>query len=315
MAASSLFALIDDIATILDDIALMTKVAAKKTAGVLGDDLALNAQQVSGVKAARELPVVWSVAKGSFKNKLILVPLALAISAIIPWLITPLLMIGGAYLCFEGFEKLAHKFFNHKAEDAIHHQKVVAALINPDVDLVALEKEKIKGAIRTDFVLSAEIIVISLGTVKDAAFSSQVTVVSAIAIIMTIGVYGLVAGIVKLDDGGLALIKATSKNIWGDFKRWLGSAILWFAPVLMKTLSVVGTAAMFLVGGSIVLHGIPYTHHLLDYVNELVSTIPMIGNVFSTIMPLLIDGFAGVLVGATLLATVSILSRFKTKTA
>ena len=249
MAASSLLALIDDIATILDDVALMTKVAAKKTAGVLGDDLALNAQQVSGVKAARELPVVWSVAKGSFKNKLILVPLALAISAIIPWLITPLLMVGGGYLCFEGFEKIAHKFLSQKAEDAIHQEKMLEALIDPNVDLVALEKEKIKGAIRTDFVLSAEIIVIALGTVKDAAFASQITVVSAIALIMTIGVYGLVAGIVKLDDGGLALIKATSKNAWGDFKRWLGNAILWFAPVLMKTLSVVGTAAMFLVGG------------------------------------------------------------------
>jgi predicted DNA repair protein MutK len=222
MATSSLLALIDDIATILDDVALMTKVAAKKTAGVLGDDLALNAEQVSGVKAARELPVVWSVAKGSFKNKLIIVPLALAISAIIPWLITPLLMIGGGYLCFEGFEKIAHKFLSHKSENAIHQEKLVEALIDPNVDLVALEKGKIKGAIRTDFVLSAEIIVIALGKVKDATFASQITVVSAIAIIMTIGVYGLVAGIVKLDDGGLALIKATSKNVWGDFKRWLG---------------------------------------------------------------------------------------------
>jgi predicted DNA repair protein MutK len=315
MAASSLLALIDDIATILDDVALMTKVAAKKTAGVLGDDLALNAEQVSGVKAARELPVVWSVAKGSFKNKLILVPLALAISAIIPWLITPLLMVGGGYLCFEGFEQIAHKFLNHKSEDTIHQEKKVEALIDPNVDLVALEKEKIKGAIRTDFVLSAEIIVIALGTVKDATFASQITVVSAIAIIMTIGVYGLVAGIVKLDDGGLALIKATSENVWGDFKRWLGNAILWFAPVLMKTLSMVGTAAMFLVGGSIVLHGIPYTHHLLHYVDELVLTIPMLDDALLSTMPILINGFAGVLIGAMLLATVSILSRFKTKTA
>jgi predicted DNA repair protein MutK len=177
MAASSLLALIDDIATILDDVALMTKVAAKKTAGVLGDYLALNAEQVSGVKAARELPVVWAVAKGSFKNKLILVPLALAISAIMPWLIPPLLMIGGGYLCFEGFEKIAHKFLSHKVEDTVHQEEMVEALIDPDVDLVALEKEKIKGAIRTDFVLSAEIIVIALGTVKDAAFASQITVV------------------------------------------------------------------------------------------------------------------------------------------
>tara|TARA_R110001606_G_scaffold363430_3_gene517594 strand:- start:50181 stop:51107 length:927 start_codon:yes stop_codon:yes gene_type:complete len=308
MAASSLLALIDDVA-------LMTKVAAKKTAGVLGDDLALNAEQVSGVKAARELSVVWSVAKGSFKNKLILVPLALMISALIPWLITPLLMIGGAYLCFEGFEKLTHKFFNHKTEDSEHHEKIVEALIDPNIDLIALEKKKIQGAIRTDFVLSAEIIVITLGTVKDAAFSSQVTVVSTIAIIMTIGVYGLVAGIVKLDDGGLALMKSTSENIWGDFKRWLGSAILWFAPVLMKTLSIVGTAAMFLVGGSIVLHGIPYSHYIFHYIDDLVLSIPMMGHIFSAIMPLLINGFAGILVGAIVLAAISIPNPFKTKTA
>lgn len=311
MAASSLIALIDDIATVLDDVALMTKVAAKKTAGVLGDDLALNAEQVSGVKASRELPVVWSVAKGSFKNKLILVPLALTISAIIPWLITPLLMLGGAYLCFEGFEKLAHTFFHNKIEDAFHDEKRVEALLDPDLDLVALEKEKITGAIRTDFVLSAEIIVIALGTVKDAAFSSQMTVVSTIAVIMTIGVYGLVAGIVKLDDGGLALIKSTSKNNWGEIKRWLGHAILWFAPVLMKILSVVGTAAMFLVGGSIVLHGIPQSHHLLEYINEWALTLPIMANIFSTMMPIAINGLAGILVGATLLTVTSIPSRFK----
>lgn len=315
MAASSLLALIDDIATMLDDVALMTKVAAKKTAGVLGDDLALNAEQVSGVKAARELPVVWAVAKGSFKNKLILVPLALVISATIPWLITPLLMIGGAYLCFEGFEKLAHKFFSNNVEERAQHEKRVEALIDPNIDLVALEKEKIKGAIRTDFVLSTEIIVITLGTVKDAAFLSQVTVVSVIAIIVTIGVYGLVAGIVKLDDGGLALIKSTSKSIWGDVKRWMGNAILWFAPVLMKTLSIVGTVAMFLVGGSIVLHGIPYTHHIFDYVDTLVVSIPMVGNVFSAIMPLLINAVAGIVIGAIVLTAISIPNLFKRKAA
>lgn len=317
MAAGSLLALIDDIATILDDVALMTKIAAKKTAGVLGDDLALNAEQVSGVKAARELPVVWAVAKGSFRNKLILVPLALTISAFIPWLVTPLLMIGGAYLCFEGFEKLAHKLFSHHPDEQTvqaEHEKEVKALIDSDIDLVALEKTKIQGAIRTDFVLSAEIIVIALGTVKGAAFTSQVTVVSAIAIIMTVGVYGLVAGIVKLDDGGLALIKSTSKNVWGNFKRWLGNAILWFAPVLMKTLSVVGTAAMFLVGGSIVMHGISYTHHILDYIDALILTIPMVGNALSAIMPLLINGLAGILIGAILLLAVKTLSQFKRKT-
>lgn len=311
MAVSSLLALIDDIATILDDVALMTKVAAKKTAGVLGDDLALNAEQVSGVKAARELPVVWAVAKGSFKNKLILVPLALAISAIIPWLITPLLMIGGAYLCFEGFEKVAHNFLNHKAEDKQHRKKIVEGRSEANSDLIALEKEKIKGAIRTDFVLSAEIIVIALGTVQDAEFSSQITVVSAIAIIMTIGVYGLVAGIVKLDDGGLALLKSTSNTRWGNFKRWLGNAILGFAPILMKTLSIVGTAAMFLVGGSIVLHGIPQSHHLLDYASSLTTSMPVMANSFSVIIPLIINGLSGVLVGAIVLTVIRIPNLFK----
>lgn len=315
MAASSLLVLIDDIATILDDVALMTKVAAKKTAGVLGDDLALNAEQVSGVKAARELPVVWAVAKGSFKNKLILVPCALAISAFIPWLVMPLLMIGGAYLCFEGFEKLAHKLFNTHADEQARHEKIIEANSEPDIDLVALEKTKIQGAIRTDFVLSAEIIVITLGTVKGAAFLSQVSVVSAIAIIMTVGVYGLVAGIVKLDDGGLALIKTTSKNIWGNFKRWLGKAILWFAPVLMKTLSVVGTAAMFLVGGSIIMHGIPSSHFLLHYIDVLILTIPIIGKTLSVIMPLLIDGLVGILIGSILLLAVKSLGHFKRKIA
>ncbi len=313
MAASSLLALIDDIATMLDDVALMTKVAAKKTASVLGDDLALNAEQVSGIKAARELPVVWAVAKGSFKNKLILVPVALTISAFIPWLITPLLMVGGAYLCLEGFEKLSHKFFSDRTEEQAEHKKIVDAANNPNIDLVALEKQKIKGAIRTDFVLSAEIIVIALGIVKDAAFSSQVAVVSVIAILVTICVYGLVAGIVKLDDGGLALIKSTSKNSWGNFKRWFGHVLLWFAPVLMKTLSIVGTAAMFLVGGSIVLHGISYTHHIFDYIDELALNIPVIGNAFSAIMPLLINGLAGIVIGAIVLAIISIPNLFKKK--
>ena len=311
MAGGSFFALLDDIATILDDVSLMTKVAAKKTAGVLGDDLALNAEQVSGVKADRELPVVWAVAKGSFVNKLILVPAALAISAFIPWLITPLLMIGGAYLCFEGVEKLAHKFLHNKTEDDAHHEEVIEALSDPDVDMVAYEKEKIKGAIRTDFVLSAEIIVIALGTVKDAAFSSQVAVVSAIALIMTVGVYGLVAGIVKLDDGGLLLIKSTTQNVWGSFKRLLGKAILWFAPALMKTLSVVGTAAMFLVGGGILLHGIPDSHAFVHHAEEVVEHLPVVGSFLKFITSSMIGVVIGILVGAIVLALVSLVQRLK----
>ncbi len=313
MAGSSLFALIDDIATILDDVALMTKVAAKKTAGVLGDDLALNAEQVSGVKADRELPVVWAVAKGSFVNKLILVPAALAISAFIPWLITPLLMVGGAYLCFEGVEKLAHKFGHHEEEDQAHHDEIAQALVDQNVDMVAFEEEKIKGAIRTDFVLSAEIIVIALGTVKEAAFSSQVAVVCAIAMIMTIGVYGLVAGIVKLDDGGLLLIKSTAQNAWGGFKRWLGKTILWFAPFLMKTLSVVGTAAMFLVGGGILVHGIPesYAHYL--HVEEAAKQLPMIGSLAAAIGPMLVNAIVGIIAGAIVLVIVSLIQKIMDK--
>ena len=259
MAASSLLVLIDDIASVLDDVSLMTKVAAKKTAGVLGDDLALNAQQVTGVSADREIPVVWAVAKGSFLNKLILVPTALLISAFIPWAVTPLLMVGGAYLCFEGFEKLAHKFLHDKSEDDADHAARTQAVADPSVDLVAFEKTKIKGAVRTDFILSAEIIAITLGTVADAPLTQQIIVLSGIAIIMTIGVYGLVAGIVKLDDLGLWLTKKASSAA-----QAVGNGILKTAPYMMKSLSVIGTAAMFLVGGGILVHGIEPLHHAIE---------------------------------------------------
>ena len=267
MAGSSLLALLDDIATLLDDVALMTKVAAKKTAGVLGDDLALNAEQVSGVNADRELPVVWAVAKGSFVNKAILVPSALAISAIAPWAIHPLLMLGGAYLCFEGFEKVVHKLFPHKEEDAAHHAELVKAVADPTVDIVAFEKQKVKGAVRTDFILSAEIIVITLGTVEHVGLAKQATVLATVAVAMTIAVYGLVGGIVKLDDAGLWLRARTGNGLAG-LQRGLGSAILAFAPRLMKLLGVVGTIAMFLVGGGILAHSIPglegFLHHALE---------------------------------------------------
>jgi predicted DNA repair protein MutK len=257
MAAGSLLALLDDIATVLDDVAVLTKVAAKKTSGVLGDDLALNAQQVTGVRAERELPVVWAVAKGSLVNKLILVPAALAISALAPWAITPLLMLGGAFLCYEGVEKLAHKLLHRGGKDPRRAHAEAAA--DAAIDLVAVEREKIRGAIRTDFVLSAEIVVITLGTVADAAFATRVTVLSGIAVLMTIGVYGLVAGIVKLDDAGLYLCRHARAGA-----RTLGRALLWIAPWLMKALSVAGTAAMFLVGGSILVHGLPMLHHLIE---------------------------------------------------
>lgn len=286
--ASSLLALLDDIATLLDDVAVMTKVAAKKTAGVLGDDLALNAEQVAGVAAKRELPVVWAVAKGSAVNKAILVPAALTISALIPWAILPLLMLGGAFLCFEGFEKVVHKFF-HPAEDAAHRAEVTQAVHNPEVDMVAFEKDKIKGAIRTDFILSAEIIVITLGTVAAAAFARQVSVLIAISVIMTVGVYGLVAGIVKLDDAGLALMKSSSNSA-----QAFGRGLVAFAPKLMKFLSVAGTIAMFTVGGSIIAHGIPTIEHAIKAV---VGTGALAG-----VWGFVLEGAVGVIVGAICVA-------------
>jgi len=273
---------------------------------VLGDDLALNAQQVSGVKAERELPVVWAVCKGSLRNKLILVPAALAISAYAPWAVTPLLMVGGAYLCFEGFEKLAHKYLHSPDQDAAEHAALVAAVANPAVDLVALEKDKIKGAVRTDFILSAEIIAITLGTVQSSGFSTQLTVLSSIALIMTIGVYGLVAGIVKLDDVGLYLSQRNSA-----FQRSLGRGILVFAPWMMKTLSVVGTAAMFLVGGGILTHGWPALHHGIETITQWAATLPGVGGLLHTVAPTLLDGIAGVVAGAVVLAGVLLVQRLR----
>ncbi|MBK3758317.1 DUF808 domain-containing protein [Stutzerimonas frequens] len=297
--ASSLLALIDDIATVLDDVSVMTKVAAKKTAGVLGDDLALNAQQVTGVKADRELPVVWAVAKGSFRNKAILVPAALLISAFIPWAITPLLMLGGAFLCYEGFEKLAHRFLNH--DDASEHAETVKALADPSVDIVAFEKRKISGAVRTDFILSAEIIAITLGTVAAATFTQQVLVLVGIAIVMTVGVYGLVAAIVKLDDLGLALSRKSS-----GAASAFGRGILVVAPWLMKALSVVGTAAMFMVGGGILTHGIGAVHHFIESSAHDALGLPYVGVVLGGLLPTLLDAAFGILAGGVVLALVSL---------
>lgn len=301
MAGSSLLVLLDDIAAVLDDVALMTKMAAKKTAGVLGDDLALNAQQVSGVRAEREVPVVWAVAKGSFRNKLILVPAALAISAFAPWLVIPLLMLGGVYLCFEGFEKLAHKFLHSKAQDQAAHDQLIEAVADPATDLVAFEKDKIKGAVRTDFILSAEIIAITLGTVADAPLAQQVVVLSGIAIVMTVGVYGLVAGIVKLDDLGLWLARKP-----GQLARSVGGAILRAAPYMMKSLSVIGTAAMFMVGGGILTHGVPAAHHLIE---ELTARSASLVGGFSLLMPTLLNAVAGIVAGAVVLLGVTLASK------
>jgi predicted DNA repair protein MutK len=298
MAASSLLVLLDDIAAVLDDVALMTKLAAKKTAGVLGDDLALNAQQVTGVRAEREIPVVWAVAKGSFRNKAILVPAALAISAFIPWAVTPLLMVGGAFLCFEGFEKLAHKFLHSPQEDETAHAELSRAAADPQVDLVAFEKDKIQGAVRTDFILSAEIIAITLGIVADAPLTQQIIVIAGIAIVMTVGVYGLVAGIVKLDDLGLWLSQKT-----GAVSQGIGRAILSAAPYMMKTLSVVGTAAMFLVGGGILVHGITPLHHAIEAFTS------GLGGVLASVAAPLINAVLGIVAGAIVLAGVAAVSK------
>lgn len=317
MAGTSLLTLIDDIATLLDDVAVMTKVAArqgitaaddvavmtklaaKKTAGVLGDDLALNAQQVTGVRADRELPVVWAVAKGSALNKAILVPAALVISAFAPWAITPLLMLGGLFLCYEGAEKLWHAFGPKKAEKEAHHQELVEAVADENVDIVAFEKEKIKGAVRTDFILSAEIIVITLGTVAAVSMGQRVAVLVGISLIMTVGVYGLVAGIVKLDDLGLYLNQQTAA-----WKRALGRGILAAAPWLMKTLSVLGTAAMFLVGGGILVHGIPAVGHAIE---AFAATLGWIGPVVSS----LAGALAGLVAGALVVLVVTLISRLR----
>jgi hypothetical protein len=302
--ASSLLALLDDIATILDDVSVLTKVAAKKTAGVLGDDLALNAQQVTGVRADRELPVVWAVARGSMVNKAILVPAALAISAFIPWAVTPLLMVGGAFLCFEGFEKLAHKFMHSQAEDEAHRAQLTEAVANPAVDLVQVEKDKIKGAVRTDFILSAEIIAITLGTVADKPFVTQVSVLVGIAVLMTVGVYGLVAGIVKLDDLGLYLSRQASAA-----KQSVGRAILAAAPWLMKALSIAGTAAMFLVGGGILTHGFAPLHHAIEAATQAMAAVPGIGGALAVLVPLLLDGLTGIVAGALVLGGVLLVKR------
>ena len=302
MAAASLLALIDDIATVLDDVAVLTKVAAKKTAGVLGDDLALNAQQVTGVSADRELPVVWAVARGSLVNKAILVPVALLISAFAPWLITPLLMIGGAFLCFEGFEKLAHRFLHSAAEDEAHHAELTRALADPAVDLVAFERDKINGAVRTDFILSAEIIAITLGAVAGATFLTQVAVLAGVALIMTVGVYGLVAGIVKMDDAGLYLLRRGE----GGAAALVGRGLLRAAPMLMKFLAVAGTAAMFLVGGGILTHGIAPAHHLIEAWGAQAAAWPGVGLLAGTLVPMGLNGLAGVVAGAVVLAVVTL---------
>jgi predicted DNA repair protein MutK len=300
MAGASLLTLLDDIAMLLDDVAVLSKVAAKKTAGVLGDDLAVNAEQLSGgLKADRELPVVWAVFKGSMLNKAILVPIALLLSYFLPVVIMPLLMIGGAYLCYEGFEKVWHTF-THKEEQQQRKEALIGALEDPEIDIKSFEKDKIKGAIRTDFILSAEIIIIALGTIATQPITTQVSVLVFIAILMTVGVYGLVAGIVKIDDGGLLLIRDKSSGIWPKIKRGLGYFMIGFAPKLMKFLAIAGTIAMWLVGGSLITHGVPSLHHFIESASSYAASMTLIGDVLAAITPLLIDLIVGFLLGAIL---------------
>ena len=305
MAGSSLLILLDDIAAVLDDVATMTKMAAGKTAGVLGDDLAVNAEKLTGVRAERELPIVWAVARGSLRNKCILVPAALALSVLAGWAIIPALMLGGLFLCYEGFEKLAHSFLHDGAEEAAHREDLLQHVADPAVDLVAYEQDRIKGAIRTDFILSAEIIVLTLGIVASEVFVTQVLVLCGIAIVMTAGVYGLVAAIVKLDDAGLYLARQPGATIWAACMRWLGMRLVAFAPWLMKALGVVGTVAMFMVGGGILVHAI---HFLADWSAVLAghaAAIPSLGSLLAAIMPALVAILVGLVAGAAVLALVT----------
>lgn len=307
MAVSSLLVLLDDITLVLDDVSVMAKVAAKKTAGVLGDDLALNAQQVTGIRAERELPVVWAVAKGSVRNKVILVPAALAISAFAPWAVMPLLMVGGAYLCFEGVEKLAHPFLHgDDHEEDAHREALSKALADTHVDMAEFERDKIQGAVRTDFILSAEIVTIALGTVAGSSLLKQVLVLSGVSLLVTVGVYGLVAAIVKMDDVGLYLTQQRHGKAPAAWRRRLGLTLLAAAPLLMRTLSIVGTAAMFLVGGGILMHGLPGSHDLVHGFTHALESVPAVGGLLAALAPIVTDAAGGIAAGVLVLAVVTV---------
>ena len=308
MAGASLLTLLDDIATLLDDVAVLSKVAAKKTAGVLGDDLALNAEQVTGVRARRELPVVWAVFKGSALNKLIMVPIALLLSAFLPWIITPLLMLGGAFLCYEGFEKVAHRLLHSREEDRVEHAERIKAVTDSDVDMVEFEKKRIRGAIRTDAILSAEIIVIVLGTVQDAPLPVRIGVLSLLAALITIGVYGLVAAIVRMDDVGMRLMGKTGDG-YASLQRATGRLLLRLAPKLMKALSVLGTAAMFLVGGGILVHAIPLLASMLHDLEHMIVGSSALAGTLRVIAAMLFNGLAGVVTGGIFVGIQSLVSR------
>ena len=309
MAGASLLTLLDDIATLLDDVAVLSKVAAKKTAGVLGDDLALNAEQVTGVRARRELPVVWAVFKGSALNKLIMVPIALLLSAFLPWIITPLLMIGGAFLCYEGFEKVAHRLLHSREEDRTEHAERIKAVTDSDVDMVEFEKKRIRGAIRTDAILSAEIIVIVLGTVQDAPLPVRIGVLSLLAALITIGVYGLVAAIVRMDDVGMRFMEKSGDGAFASIQRATGRMLLRLAPKLMRALSILGTAAMFLVGGGILVHAIPLLASMLHDLEHMITGSSALAGFLRVTVAMLFNGLVGVLTGGIIVGIQSLVSR------
>ncbi|WP_116826494.1 MULTISPECIES: DUF808 domain-containing protein [Pseudomonas syringae group] len=293
MAFGSGLALLDDIATLLDDVAAQSKIATTKTAGVLGDDLALNAQQVTGVRAEREIPVVLAVAKGSLLNKAALIPIAMLISAFAPWAITPLLMVGGAYLCFEGVEKVLHRFLHPEVDQ--ERAERVKAIAEPKVDMVEFERKKIRGAVITDLVLSGEILVLALATVASEPLLEQFLTLVVVSLIITFAVYGFVAGIVRMDDVGLRLVTST-RTIGNASGRFL----LWFAPVLMRVLAVVGTIAMWLVGGGIYTHGLPFLHFMSETVVGTVSSVAVAGPALAVLGAPLFDGIVGIVVGSLL---------------
>lgn len=265
--AAGIFAILDDIAVLLDDAAVISKVAAKKTVGVLGDDLAVGAEKASGFSASRELPVLWAITKGSFRNKLIILPLAFLLSAFLPWLIVPILLIGGVYLAFEGAEKV-YEYLSGQT-----HEKPSVETITDPKELLAAEEKKIKSAILTDFILSIEIIIIALGTVATQTLPIQIVVVTVIAILATIGVYGLVALLVRMDDAGLHLLER-SEEMTGGSKRlykMTGELLVAALPKVIKLLSIVGTIAMLLVGGGIFVHHIDAVHHALESMPGILS--------------------------------------------
>ena len=274
--ASGFFALLDDIAAIMDDVAVMSKFAAKKTAGILGDDLAVNAEKASGFISSRELPVLWAIAKGSFINKVIILPIAFLLSAFLPVAVIIILVLGGLYLAYEGAEKIYEYFFPHE-----HAKHKISLEPMTEEQILAFEKEKIKSAIVTDFILSVEIVIIALGTVIGKPILSQIMVVSIIAIIATVGVYGIVALIVRMDEAGLKLISMSTRE--RSFSKTIGNILVQALPKVIKSLSFIGTIALLLVAGGIFVHNIGFLHGVLPQLPSILTEF-LIGLIFGGIV-------------------------------